>query len=744
MCIALTSRRRLSERVLRAVSSNVRLNILRLLLDRGPLSYTEIMSALKMSPTKDAGRFAYHLKVLLNMDLVEPDPETKKYVLTELGKSVVDFVLRLEESTSKKRMLVRTSRLAIEYFDRNKIVDSLVREANVPLDLAQKIARETEERLLKLDTKYLTAPLIREFVNAILIERGLEEYRHKLTRLGLPVYDVTQLIKSMSASSSNVEAIITAAGKRVIEEYVLLNILPRDVADSHLAGSINLDNLAYWILKLSSFMHDVRIFFENGLTFKEQSSNYTIVRPPKNFREALNLILNVLSISSTEVSDEQGIDFFNIFLAPFIKGLLREEVKEDLKNFLLSVNLTVPTGVSLGISLEVPSFLLDTKSIGPEGEVLGVYGDFVEESRILALSLIEALSEVCEIKPIFNPSLIIKVNPAALSSGETSDLLYEAHKLAVMGLPYFANIFSDEIERSSYLAAGHIFIDDWKRDWELDIIRVGCAGSVTINLPRAFHEVKGDRKTFFENLYDLLEKALRALEIKYMMIKQRTNEGLLPLLLYGGRRDPYCRLENLLFLISFVGLGEVTQMLVKSQIHEGNEPLTFIEDVLSYTIKALREYSSVKEMRCSLSHTPNMEASRRMAALDIERYGFSEIHVSGSKDKPYYSDLNSALNNANVPLEKRLSIYDRIHKYPSGSSLFKIPIGEDSPDELLSITKKIIGRYKIPLYAFDTILTYCSNCRKTFNGPRQKCPLCGSPRSPSKFIREGARYTATA
>ncbi|MEM2272991.1 MAG: anaerobic ribonucleoside-triphosphate reductase, partial [Candidatus Bathyarchaeia archaeon] len=265
--------------------------------------------------------------------------------------------MRLEESASKKRMLVRSSRLAIEYFDRNKIVDSLVREANVPLDLAQKIARETEERLLKLDTKYLTAPLIREFVNAILIERGLEEYRHKLTRLGLPVYDVTQLIKSMGASSSNVEAIIMAAGKRVIEEYILLNILPRDVADSHLAGSLNLDNLACWILKLNSFMHDVRFFFKNGLVFKEQSSNYALVQPPKSFREALNLILNILNIASTEISDEQGIDFFNIFLAPFIKGLSREEIKEELKNFLLSINLIVPTGVSLGISLEIPGFL---------------------------------------------------------------------------------------------------------------------------------------------------------------------------------------------------------------------------------------------------------------------------------------------------------------------------------------------------------------------------------------------------
>ncbi|MEM2464547.1 MAG: anaerobic ribonucleoside-triphosphate reductase [Candidatus Bathyarchaeia archaeon] len=739
----MSSRRRLSEKVLRAVSSNVRLNILRLLLDRGPLSYTEIMSSLKMSPSKDAGRFAYHLKVLLNMDLVEPDPETKKYVLTDLGKSVVDFAMRLEESTSKKRMLVRSSRLAIEYFDRNKIVDSLVREANVPLDLAQKIARETEERLLKLDTKYLTAPLIREFVNAILIERGLEEYRHKLTRLGLPVYDVTQLIKSMGASSSNVEAIIMAAGKRVIEEYILLNILPRDVADSHLAGSLNLDNLACWILKLNSFMHDVRFFFKNGLVFKEQSSNYALVQPPKSFREALNLILNILNIASTEISDEQGIDFFNIFLAPFIKGLSREEIKEELKNFLLSINLIVPTGVSLGISLEIPGFLFNSKSIGPEGKMFGEYGDFVDESRILSMLLIEAFNEICEAKPVFNPSLIIKVNPMVLDSGEAAGLLYEAHKLAVKGLPYFANIFSDGMERFSYLAVGHAFTDDWRRDWELDMIRVGCAGSVTVNLPRALYEAKGDRKAFLENLYDFMEKALRALEIKYLMIKQRVNEGLLPFLSYGGRRDPYCRLENLLFLVSFVGLNEAAQILTKSPVYSGNEPLTFIEDVLSYSLRILGEYSSVKEMRCALSHTPNMEASRRMATLDIERYGLSEVRVSGGRDKPYYSDLNGALDNANISLEKRLIIHDKIYQHPSKSSLVKIPIDESSPDELLSITKKIVGRFKIPLYAFNTTLTYCSNCRRTFNGPKPKCPTCGSSSSLSKFAREDTRFTVT-
>ncbi|MCX8171188.1 MAG: helix-turn-helix domain-containing protein, partial [Candidatus Bathyarchaeota archaeon] len=81
------STKRTGARVLKAVSSNLRLSILKLLFDRGPLSYTEIMKILKLSPSKDAGRFAYHLKVLLNMDLIEPDVESKKYVLTDIGKS---------------------------------------------------------------------------------------------------------------------------------------------------------------------------------------------------------------------------------------------------------------------------------------------------------------------------------------------------------------------------------------------------------------------------------------------------------------------------------------------------------------------------------------------------------------------------------------------------------------------------------------------------------------------------------
>ncbi|MBS7634705.1 hypothetical protein KEJ34_04325 [Candidatus Bathyarchaeota archaeon] len=737
----MSGKRRLGARILKAASSGLRLSILKLLFDRGPLSYTEIMNNLKLSPNKDAGRFAYHLKLLLSMDLIKPDVESKKYMLTDLGKSVVEFAGSLEESAFRKRMLVRTSRLAIERFNRNKIAESLTREADVPIDLAQKIARETEDRLQKLDTKYLTAPLIREFVNAILIERGLEEYRHKLTRLGLPVYDVTQLIKSMGSSLSNVETILVAAGNKVVEEYTLLNILPRDISDAHLSGALNLENLACWILKLSGFLHDLRFFFKRGLIFRGHYSGFFSTNPPKSFRAALNLTADILKLASAEISYEQGVDFFNIFLAPFIRGLSKDEIKENLTYFISSVNLTVPVGVSIGIETKIPRFLAESKALGPDGSITGIYDDYSEESNILATLLLETFNTIGESKPIFNPSVIIKVRPEMLTGNEEERILYEAHKLAVYGLPYFVNPSISGNEASSYMATGQSFSANWKGDWELDIIRVGYVGDVTINLPRAVYEAKGDRKAFFENMYDLTEKSLRALEIKYLTLKQRAREGLLPFMIQGGLRDPYCMLENSLSILSPVGLNETVQLITKKAIYEGDEPLKLAEEISLYMQRIINEYSKRQEIRCALSLTPNVESSGRMAMLDIERYGLAETNISGSRERPYYSDINAIAQNADLPLEKFLSIEEKLSAIFDGSNLVKIPVrAETDQEQLLSTTKKIVSKFNIPLFTYNMPLTYCDICRKTFLGDHIKCPSCGSANAITKFIRESARY----
>jgi ribonucleoside-triphosphate reductase len=730
--------------VLKAVASALRLNILKMLYERGPLSYTEIMNLMKLSPSRDAGRFAYHLKMLLSMDLIEPDASSKKYCLTDVGKAIVEFADELDESTYKKKLLVRTSRLAIENFDRNKIAESLVKEADVPADLAKKIAREAEKRLLKLGTKYLTAPLIREFVNAILIERGLEEYRHKLTRLGFPVYDVTLLMKEMSGKSADVEKIHAAAGNRVIEEYTLLNALPRDIADAHISGALNLNDLGCWILKASGCMHDLRFFFHHGLTFKRSSTQRVSVRPPKSFKSALSMTTNVLSLAAAELSCEQGIDFFNLFLAPFVRGLSKEEIKEELRLFIGSINLTIPTGVSLGLETVLPSFLAERTVYGLGGKDLGTYADYVDGSRLLTHLVLECLKEREDSKPIFNPSIIVKVRPETLNDKEAERLLYEAHELAVDGLPYFANLVPKEQTYASYAATGLRFAADWKEDWELDTIRTGCIDRATLNLPRVVYDAEKDRDKFFENLYDLSEKGLRALEIKYRTMRKRVQEGLLPFLVQKKEQDPYLRLENSSCLLSFVGLNETAQSMTGKTIKESEEALNFAVEVASYLSKLVKQYVKKRKIRYALALTPSLHAAKRLAELDIEKYGLGEVHNQGERDSPYYIHMTVVPFEAEMPLEDYLRIESRFHALTPGGHLVKIPLrdSEEEPEQLFSTTQKIVEDYKIGLYAYDRSLTYCSNCQKTFHGEEIKCPACGSVNAVTRFRREPARYRA--
>src|SRR6266699_1440980 len=218
------------------------------------------MYEVKLDPVRDAGKFVYHLKTLRKAGLVSIEKGTKKYSITELGKILVEFSRDLEEYIAVKRgrMFVRTSRMTIEEFDRTRIARSLVSEAGMPQTLADEVAAEAEDRLLKFGIVHLTAPLIRELVNMILIERKLEEYRHKLTRLGLPVNDVTVLLRE--------------------------------------AGQMHLEDAASWILKPSIFFHETSLFFHRGTP---------ATSPPSSLEDALESVLKIVRTAEREVSSEQ-------------------------------------------------------------------------------------------------------------------------------------------------------------------------------------------------------------------------------------------------------------------------------------------------------------------------------------------------------------------------------------------------------------------------------------------------------
>lgn len=246
------------DRILEALASPVRIEMLKQL-SKHDMNYTDLIRSVGMNPQKDAGKFSYHLKKLLSSKLIRINEKTKLYELSHSGRVMLEVIEHAKRKLAGSDLLiVRRSECSIEPFDKNKIVNALVKEAGMPAKLAHKVASSVEEKLLDLKIEYLSAPLIRELVNSVLIDQGLEKYRHKLTRVGMPIYDVTQTIKDAS-KQGGAKVIMRTAANSVLKEYVLLNVLPRNVADAYLSGMIDICFLESWVISIYGKAYDTGV-----------------------------------------------------------------------------------------------------------------------------------------------------------------------------------------------------------------------------------------------------------------------------------------------------------------------------------------------------------------------------------------------------------------------------------------------------------------------------------------------------
>lgn len=720
------SSKNLLESILSALSNEVRADVLKLISREGPLSFTEIMEKLEMNPKTDAGKFGYHLRMLTEAELLTPDEASGKYYLTLFGQEVANFIYGVEDAVRRKKgeMLVRTSSLTIEPFERKKIVEALIREANVPRKLAESISKEAEDRLKKPQVRYLTAALIREFVNAILLEKGLEEYRHSLTRLGQPVYDVTTTIKSAGYKDyPSPDRVHALAGDAVYEEYMYLKVLPRTIADAHLSGAIHINNANYWVLRPADIQHDVRPFLRGKIPADGTGLCLPAHPVPKSFRGALYTIDTLLQSSSALCSNAQSVGFFNIFLAPYVKEMKELEIKSALRDFLYSLNEKfngiTNASVAFNLELEVPEFLEKVKATGPEGEK-GVYGDYTDQALRLLDALLELMNESDGAsKPLLNPALFIKMRKKAISTNAAAECLMKGYELAERwGNVFFVNqTLPWQTENVSYNSNLSRMDSSWK-DWESGTIRVGSLDNITINLPRVAYESRGDDDKFYEKLKELLELAKEALVIKRQVINDRIqSDNLLPLLRAEVDGAPYFRLNDSPGSISYVGLPEAVKYHTGLDIQDNEDALRFATKVVGQMDEFSRSQPSIRLLSSSITFEP---AALRLTNLDTVA-GYLKPKASTCYTE--HSNLPLAVA---IPLKSRLRIEEVFQQITRGGHLFDIHLSEPFPTDnlLANYTRRMFETTAIGLLTFTRDYTYCFHCKTVTYGFHSKCPKC--------------------
>ena len=135
----------------------------------------------------------------------------KAYILYRDRRARIRTVLqvrrqvKLNSDTTDKALLVEAgTREETTPWDRKKIALALEKEADIPLDVALEIASAVEKKIFASGINRISTALVRELVDNELFERGFNVKLEKQTIIGMPKYDIEQLIFAKNNENSNI------------------------------------------------------------------------------------------------------------------------------------------------------------------------------------------------------------------------------------------------------------------------------------------------------------------------------------------------------------------------------------------------------------------------------------------------------------------------------------------------------------------------------------------------------------
>ncbi|MBC7230085.1 MAG: hypothetical protein H5T74_06810 [Actinobacteria bacterium] len=169
---------------------------------------------------------------------------------------------RAEDATDIALLVSTSSKEEINLWDKSKIVDSLILETDASPELARLIADRVEQRIVEGHMNTVTTSIIRELVDLELLERGLGTMHKRHSHLGLPMYDVEQIITSANKENSNTthnpESINLTLAEAILKEFALRKVFSEDIARAHMVGDIHLHDLGF-IIRPYSYLGDTVI-----------------------------------------------------------------------------------------------------------------------------------------------------------------------------------------------------------------------------------------------------------------------------------------------------------------------------------------------------------------------------------------------------------------------------------------------------------------------------------------------------
>ena len=663
------------------MASPNRIDILRILNSKGPLTYSELKSLAGFKSKKESGKFAYHLRKLLRQSLVALNKAERRYTITNLGKLVLSLARQIEERSiiESGKMYVRTSRHSIEEFNSNRITQSLVREASMPLEQAHKITEEVENKVYKFQTVYLTSSLIRETVNSILIEHGYEEFRSKLARLGIPGSDISDMFNNPLYSRNGVEGILSETSLAVFSENLLFNMLPKDITDMHLAGELSISNTGLWNLMPDTVFIDTRNIIENGLNFKGKYLNVSRVKPIQTLDDITAVLPVLVSVLSREASREVILDSFVSTISNKIQGS-DEDIESAFSRAFISSSISRSYSSS---GFPVITFPISIESGSITRSVLAAYLRYLDFTPIptIALSLVGNDQDSLRTNTDLIGNIVKHGGILSLSKN------YRSH----------IGIVKTELDQKSS--------------------SVVSLESLAINLPRLAYQSNKDETYFRARLALMIKPAISALLARKNSILEMIRREMLPVM---ANITQMMQLSKMNLVINLTGIRESVYNILGHEF-DGEE---IIQKVLHTAVEVASDQGKLAGDDSIRIAMITDDSNTRLASLDSEKYG-NLSHQAGNDSmiKSYSQGLlikgRDLLSNSGPIIESSNSI----DKLLNGGVSLNVDISDLTDNELKDcINRSFDFNFFRPVYRNKI----CSSCGTKMPVSSEVCQSCGS------------------
>ena len=669
------------------MASPNRIDILRILNSQGPLTYSELKSLAGFRSKKESGKFAYHLRKLLRQSLVSLNKAERRYTLTNLGKLVLSLARQIEERSivESGKLYVRTTKPSIEEFDSNKIIQSLVRESNMPLELAHKITEEVENKIYKIQTPHLTSSLIRETTNSVLIDHGYDEYRTKLARLGIPPMEIIHFLNSPNLSIYGTSELFSKISQSVFSEHLLNNQLHKDVVDMHLTGEINIDKSGYWNIIPDTIFLNINSMIDNSSNF---NGKYLSIPKLPNLinNDSFEIVLpTVISMLSQELSKEIVIDGLLEFVS-------RYSSDNDLENKFHKIFSLISLNISNGskrplVTLSITTDTFDQNTIL---SLLNGYHKYVINTSIPKIGL--SFTNASNLDPSYLDSFVTISKQGGLLS------------------------FSNQRIRGRY---GLCPTTDPKINPTIFL------QSLSINLPRLAYQSNKDEIYFRARLALLIKPLLSVISQRKENIFDLIQKDKLPFLNYCTSGMKFGEIES---SINLIGLQEsIFDILGYSYDNKGKQVM---DKSLKTTVDVINEENKNSNTNSRIGITILSDIStHRFKQLDAEKYGKSNT----------YNILNSSKHYSQGMLLKPKNTFDQdnFDDFLNSCNLFEntlvngTSVAVDITDlqSNQEIHKLLTTSFKLPNFKISTSLYVCTSCGNRSITNFQNCPSCNSTRS---------------